>query len=37
MYTIVDGKIASLKRAADNLGWLNQVGAVLIWQDSVVS
>jgi Predicted ester cyclase len=36
MYTISDGKIASLHRAADNLDWLKQLGAVLMWQDQII-
>lgn len=35
-YTILDGMIASLHRAADNLDWLKQLGAVLIWQNQII-
>jgi steroid delta-isomerase-like uncharacterized protein len=35
-YSILDGKIASLHRAADNLDWLKQLGAVLMWQDQII-
>jgi len=36
LYTISDGKIASLDRAADNLTWLKQLGARLMWQDQII-
>ena len=36
IYTILDGRIASLHRAADNLDWLKQLGAVLIWQNQII-
>jgi steroid delta-isomerase-like uncharacterized protein len=36
MYTISDGKIASLQRAADNLALFKQLGAVLMWQDQII-
>ena len=36
LYNISDGKIASLHRAADNLTWLKQLGAVLMWQDQII-
>jgi len=36
MYTISEGKIASLDRAADNLAWLKQLGAIMMWQNQIV-
>ncbi len=36
IYTVTDGKIASLHRAADNLNWLKQLGAVLTWNGTPV-
>lgn len=35
-YTISDGRIASLARAADNLVLLKQMGAVMTWQGKVI-
>ena len=36
IYTISDGRIASLDRAADNLAWLKQLGTILMWQDQII-
>ena len=36
VYTMVNGKIASLDRAADNLALFKQLGAVLMWQDQII-
>jgi steroid delta-isomerase-like uncharacterized protein len=36
LYTFSNGRIASLDRAADNLTWLQQLGAVLMWQDQII-
>jgi len=36
LYTISNGRIAALDRAADNLAWLQQLGARLMWQDQVI-
>ena len=36
IYTVVNGKIAALDRAADSLELLKQLGAVLTWQDKVI-
>ena len=36
IYTISNGKIASLVRAADNLAWLKQLGVTAMWQDKVI-
>ena len=36
IYTVVNGKIAALDRAADSLKLLKQLGAVLTWQDKVI-
>jgi steroid delta-isomerase-like uncharacterized protein len=36
LYTISNGRIAALDRAADNLAWLQQLGARMLWQDQVI-
>ena len=36
IYTVSNGKIASLVRAADNLVWLKQLGVTAVWQDKVI-
>jgi steroid delta-isomerase-like uncharacterized protein len=36
IFTVADGKIASLVRAADNLAWLKQLGVTAMWQDKVI-
>jgi len=36
IYTIVDGKLASLTREADNLSLLTQLGALVSWQGQPV-
>ena len=36
IYTVSNGKIASLVRAADNLAWLKQLGVTVMWQDKVI-
>jgi steroid delta-isomerase-like uncharacterized protein len=35
-YTILDGQITSLHRAADNLALFKQLGAILRWQDQII-
>lgn len=35
-YTIVNGKIADLMRAADHFDLLNQLGTITKWQDTVI-
>jgi steroid delta-isomerase-like uncharacterized protein len=36
IYTVTDGRIASLVREADSLTVLQQLGANIIWQDRVI-
>ena len=36
LYTISNGRIAALDRAADNFAWLRQLGAIMMWQDQIV-
>jgi ketosteroid isomerase-like protein len=36
IYTVTNGKIASLVRAADELAWLKQLGVTAMWQDKVI-
>ena len=36
IYTVVNGKIEALDRAADSLELLKQLGALLTWQDKVI-
>jgi steroid delta-isomerase-like uncharacterized protein len=36
IFTVANGKITSLVRAADNLAWLKQLGVTAMWQDRVI-
>jgi len=36
IFTVSNGKLASLVRAADNLVWLKQLGVTAMWQDKVI-
>jgi steroid delta-isomerase-like uncharacterized protein len=36
IFTVENGKIASLLRAADNLAWLKQLGVTARWRDKVI-
>ena len=36
LYTLSEGRIRSLDRNADQLDWLRQLGACLMWQDQII-
>ena len=37
IYTVENGKIKSLKRRADDLGLLKQIGVIVSWQGTVIT